>query len=54
MGLTPTIPVTPQVFQVAQHKNLDLVNTQLKARKTYLTAATQPTPGETGKTNPFE
>jgi heme/copper-type cytochrome/quinol oxidase subunit 3 len=54
MGLTPTIPTTPQVFQVAQHKNLDLVNTQLKARKTYLTVATQPTPGETGKANPFE
>lgn len=34
--------------------NLDVVNTQLKARKTFLTVATQPIPGETGKTNPFE
>ena len=54
MGLTDITPPPPQVFQVAQHANLDVVNTQLKARKTFLTVATQPIPGETGKTNPFE
>lgn len=54
MGLTTETPVTPQVFQVAQHKNLALVNTQLKTRQTFLTVTPQPIPGETGKTNPFE
>jgi hypothetical protein len=44
----------PQVFQVAQHKNLDVVNTQLKTRQTFLTVTPQPIPGETGKPNPFE
>jgi hypothetical protein len=42
------------VFQLAQHKNLDLVNTQIKTRRTFLTVTPQPIPGDTGKTNPFE
>lgn len=54
MGQTTVTPPAPQVFQVAKHANLDLVNTQLKARQTFLTVTTQPIPGETGKTNPFE
>ncbi len=54
MGQTTVTPPAPQVFQVAQHANLDLVNTQLKARKTFLTVTTQPIQGETGKANPFE
>jgi hypothetical protein len=54
MGQTPVTPPPPQVFQIAQHKNLDLVNTQLKTRRTFLTVTSQPIPGETGKTNPFE
>jgi len=54
MGQTPVTPPPPQVFQIAQHKNLDLVNTQLKTRRTFLTVTLQPIPGETGKTNPFE
>jgi cytoskeletal protein RodZ len=47
-------PPPPQVFQVAQHTNLDVVNTQLKTRQTFLTVTPQPIPAETGKTNPFE
>lgn len=54
MGQTTVTPPAPQVFQVAQHKFLDVVNTQLKTRQTFLTVTTQPIPGETGKTNPFE
>jgi heme/copper-type cytochrome/quinol oxidase subunit 3 len=54
MGQTTTPPGVPQVFQVAQHKNLDVVNTQLKTRQTFLTVTPQPIPGETGKPNPFE
>ncbi len=44
MGQTTVTPPAPQVFQVAQHTNLDVVNTQLKARKTFLTVTTQPIP----------
>jgi hypothetical protein len=54
MGQTTITPPAPQVFQVAQHKFLDVVNTQLKTRQTFLTVTTQPILGETGKTNPFE
>jgi len=54
MGQTTIVTPAPQVFQVAQHTNLDVVNTQLKARQTFLTVTTQPIPAETGKTNPFE
>jgi len=54
MGQTDITPPVPQVFQMAQHKNLDLVNTQLKTRQTFLTVTPQPIPGQTGKTNPFE
>jgi len=54
MGQTTIAPLPPQVFQVAQHKFLDVVNTQLKTRQTFLTVTPQPIPGETGKTNPFE
>jgi heme/copper-type cytochrome/quinol oxidase subunit 3 len=54
MGQTTIMPLAPPVFQVAQHKNLDVVNTQLKTRQTFLTVTPQPIPGETGKTNPFE
>jgi hypothetical protein len=54
MGQTNVTPSAPPVFQLAQHKNLDLVNTQLKTRQTFLTVTPQPIPGETGKTNPFE
>ena len=54
MGQTNITPPAPQVFQLAQHKNLDMVNIQLKARQTFLTVTPQPIPGERGKTNPFE
>ncbi len=54
MGQTSIIPPVPQVFQVTQHKNLDVVNTQLQTRHTFLSVAPQPIPAETGKTNPFE
>lgn len=54
MGQTNITPPAPQVFQLAQHKNLVLVNTELKARQTFLTVTPQPIPGETGKPNPFE
>jgi hypothetical protein len=54
MGETKITPTLPTVFQVAQHKNLDVVNTQLKTRQTFLTVTPQPIPAETGKTNPFE
>jgi heme/copper-type cytochrome/quinol oxidase subunit 3 len=54
MGQTTVTPSTPPVFQLAQHKNLDLVNTQIKTRRTFLTVTPQPIPGDTGKTNPFE
>jgi len=54
MGQTTITPPAPQVFQVAQHKNLDMVNTELKTRQTFLTVTPQPIPAETGKTNPFE
>jgi heme/copper-type cytochrome/quinol oxidase subunit 3 len=54
MWQTTVTPSTPVVFQVAQHKNLALVNTQLKSRQTFLTVTPEPIPGETGKTNPFE
>jgi heme/copper-type cytochrome/quinol oxidase subunit 3 len=54
MGQTNITPPALQVFQVAQHKNLDVVITQLKTRQTFLTVTPQPIPGETGKTNPFE
>src|SRR5450830_842495 len=54
MGQTNIPPPAPQVFQLAQHKNMALVNTQIKTRQTYLTVTPQPIPGETGKTNPFE
>jgi len=54
MGQTTITPPAPQVFQVAQHKNLDVVITQLKTRQTFLTVTPQPIPGETGKPNPFE
>jgi heme/copper-type cytochrome/quinol oxidase subunit 3 len=54
MGQTTITPPPPQVFQVAQHMNLDVVNTQLKTRQTFLTVTPQPIPAETGKTNPFE
>ena len=54
MGRTNIAPPVPQVFQLAQHKNMALVNTQIKTRQTFLTVTPQPIPGETGKTNPFE
>jgi hypothetical protein len=54
MGQTTIVTPAPQVFQVAQHKFLDVVNAQLKTRKSFLTVTTQPVPAETGKTNPFE
>ncbi|RIE16898.1 hypothetical protein [Candidatus Cryosericum septentrionale] len=54
MGQTTITPPAPQVFQMAQHKNLNIVNTQLKTRQTFLTVTPQPIPAETGKTNPFE
>ena len=54
MGQTTVTPSTPQVFQVAQHKDLDVVNAQLKTRQTFLTATPLPIPAETGKANPFE
>lgn len=54
MGQTINPPTAPQVFQVAQHKFLDVVNAQLKTRQTFLTVTPQPIPAETGKTNPFE
>jgi cytochrome c-type biogenesis protein CcmH/NrfG len=54
MGQTTITPSSPQVFQMAQHANLDVVNTQLKTRQTFLTVTPQPIPGDTGKTNPFE
>ncbi|RIE06322.1 hypothetical protein [Candidatus Cryosericum terrychapinii] len=54
MGQTTITPPSPQVFQIAQHANLVLVNTQVKSRQTFLTVTPQPIPAETGKTNPFE
>ncbi|MHB8106438.1 MAG: hypothetical protein ACYDH4_03250 [Candidatus Cryosericum sp.] len=54
MGETAITPSVPPVFQLAQHKNLDLVNTQLKTRRTFLTVTPQPISAQTGKTNPFE
>jgi heme/copper-type cytochrome/quinol oxidase subunit 3 len=54
MGQMTVMPPAPPVFQLAQHKNLDLVNTQLKTRQTFVTVTPQPIPGDTGKTNPFE
>jgi heme/copper-type cytochrome/quinol oxidase subunit 3 len=54
MWQTKITPPPPPVFQVAQHTNLDVVNTQLKTRQTFLTVTPQPIPAETGKTNPFE
>jgi heme/copper-type cytochrome/quinol oxidase subunit 3 len=54
MGQTQITPPSPEVFQVAQHTNLEVVNTQLKTRQTFLTVTPQPIPAETGKTNPFE
>jgi heme/copper-type cytochrome/quinol oxidase subunit 3 len=54
MGLTNTPAPVPQVFQMAQHTALDVVNVQLKTRRSFLTVTPQPVPGETGKTNPFE
>jgi hypothetical protein len=54
MGQTTTPPPTPQVFQVAQHQSLDVVNTQLRERKSYLTVSPLPVTAETGKSNPFE
>ena len=54
MGQTTITPSSPQVFQMAQHANLDVVNTQLKTRQTFLTVTPQPIPAETGKSNPFE
>ena len=54
MGQTIITPPAPQVFQMAQHKNLNMVNTQLKTRQTFLTVTPQPIPAETGKPNPFE
>lgn len=54
MGQTEIVTPPPQVFQVAQHRFLDVVNAQLKTRQSYLTVMPQPVPAETGKTNPFE
>ncbi len=54
MGLTDTPAPAPPVFQVAQHRFLDVVNAQLKTRQSFLTVTTQPVPVETGKSNPFE
>lgn len=54
MGLTNITPPPPQVFQLAQHKSLEMVNAQIKTRQTFLTATQQPIPGQTGKSNPFE
>jgi len=55
MGQTTVTPSTPQVFQVAQHKDLDVVNAQLKTRHTFLAEnASKPIPAQTGKTSPFE
>ena len=54
MGQTTVTPSAPPVFQMAQHKDLGLVNTQLKTRQTFVTVTPQPIPGDTGKTNPFE
>ncbi len=54
MGQTNTPTPAPQVFQVAQHSGLDVVNAQLKTRQSFLTVTPQPVPAETGKINPFE
>src|SRR5664280_3062929 len=54
MGQTTVTTVSSPVFQLAQHKSLDLVITQLRTRRTFLTVTAQPIPGDTGKTNPFE
>src|SRR5450756_2000516 len=54
MGQTNITPPAPQVFQLAQHKNLDMGNTPPRARQTFLPVTPQPIPGEPGKTNPFE
>jgi len=54
MGQTTVTPSVPPVFQMAQHKDLAMVNTQLKTRQTFLTMTPQPIPGQTGKANPFE
>jgi len=54
MGQTTTEAPAPQVFQLAQHNNIDLMNTEIKRRQSFLTTTAQPVPAETGKTNPFE
>jgi hypothetical protein len=54
MGQITTPPTTPQVFQVAQHDSLDVVNIQLRDRKSYLSVSPMPVTAETGKSNPFE
>jgi heme/copper-type cytochrome/quinol oxidase subunit 3 len=54
MGQTTIVNQPPQVFQLAQHNNIDLMNTEIKTRQSFLTATAQPVPAETGKTNPFE
>jgi len=54
MGQPTIVTPAPQVFQVAQHRFLDVVNAQLKTRQSFLTVTSQPIPAETGKTNPFE
>lgn len=54
MGETTIVTPTPQVFQLAQHNNIELMNTEIKTRQSFLTATAQPVPTETGKTNPFE
>ncbi len=54
MGETTIVTPAPQVFQLAQHNNIDLMNTEIKTRQSFLTATAQPVPAETGKTNPFE
>ncbi|MHB8071354.1 MAG: hypothetical protein ACYDHF_05325 [Candidatus Cryosericum sp.] len=54
MGQTTIVTPAPQVFQVAQHKFLDVVNAQLKTRQSFLTVTPLPIPAETGKANPFQ
>ncbi len=54
MGRTETSSTPPQVFQIAQHRNPDIVKAQLKTRQSYLTVTPKPIPSDTGKTNPFE
>ncbi len=54
MGQTATPVTPPQVFQIAQHKNPDVVKAQLKTRQSFLTVTPRPIPSDTGKNNPFE